>query len=309
MSRKKREKKEKPERKKRQKEKVDKPEKIKSDRSRKILRIIIWIILVFIFVRGVIGLIAIPQTEQQRQEIEDYKARITNEANLKTQAVGFAEGFAREYFTHTGENNSDYVSRVSQYTAGGVSITAPGTVKTEAIQVTAIGAEFISKDKIDVDVAVTVEYPDVTKTVAIKVPVTLTDEKCAVVALPQFIPLTDTADIAAEVKVMPGKEVSRTVASEMKPMLENFLETYYSGNENELSYYITKEFPYTGGIEDALQFDSLRTSRITFDSEAGKYYAQINFTVLDEERNLEQMAYLTMTKSGGRYYISDIEAR
>jgi len=293
----------------RRKEQVDKPEKIKSDRGRKILRIIIWIILGFIFIRGVIGLIAAPQTAQQRQEIEEYKIRITNEANIKTQAIGFAEGFAREYFTHTGASNSDYVTRVSKYTAGGVSITAPGTVKTEAKQVTAIGAEFISKDKIDVDVAVTVAYPAVTKTVAVKVPVNLVDGKCAVVALPQFIPLTVTADIDAEIKVLPGKEVSRSVSNEMKTMMENFLKTYYSGNENELSYYITDDFPYTRGIEDTLQFDSLRTSKITFDSEAGVYYAQINFTVLDEGRTLNQMAYLTMIKSGGRYYISDIEAR
>lgn len=282
--------------------------KIKSTMPLKIVRIVLWVMIFFIFLRGVIAILNSNDTAKQRQELETYMQQKTMQETAKSTAIGFAENFIRDYLTDTGERDSDYSYRMSRYISDGVNIEAPG-MKCDVTNVNACEVSFLGDTSAEVTVIATVNYGKAEKFFTIKVPVYVKDGRCAVDALPQIVPPADKAEVNSYSKTYAGTEISDTAKKEIIPILESFFKTYYSGNENELSYYITEEFPYKHGLEGIVEFKKMDNLRVYFDAESGEYTAMAAISIADSEMVLKQNIYLTMLRSDGRYYISNISTR
>lgn len=279
--------------------------KIKSDAPLKIVRIVLWFMIIFIFLRGVIAILNSNDTAKQRQELETYMQQKTMQETAKNTAIGFAENFIRDYLTDTGERDSDYAYRMSKYVAEGLNIESPG-IECKVKTVNTLETSFADEMDAVVTVLATVAYEKTEKTFTIKVPLHIADGRCAVYELPQIVPAADKAEVDVYAKEYTGTEVSDAAKKEIKPVLESFFATYYSGNENELSYYITEKFPYKHGLNGDIEFDEIDAFRVYFDSASGEYSAMAALTISDGNLRLKQNIYLTLSNADGRYYIDNI---
>lgn len=285
-------------------------EKIPKFYMRKVGMIFLWIILTFIFLRGVIAIFTSISPSDQKRMLDEYTTSLQSEENIRTEVTAFAESFVRDYFTYDGASKEAYEMRLADYMASGLLISAPENIVMTTNYVSAIGVNFESENDIDVDITATVNYTDSTKNVIVRVPIEVDKNgKLAIVNLPQFIPKSDKSDaIAAYQKNLPGREVTKEELSDIQTNLESFFKTYFEGNRNELSYYVTKDFPYENGLEGTVKFATISTLRVSFDDSTSKYYAVANLDVIDNERTIEQTVYLTLKKTD-RFYVEDIATR
>ncbi len=277
---------------------------------RKIGMILVWIILIFIFLRGIIAIFTSVSPSEQKRTFDEYINTLNLEENLKGEASTFAENFVKNYFTYDGKNKDNYDSRMANFTATGLIITAPEDVETTVNYISSTSVNFLSEEAVDVDVIVEVKYSDNIKLFKITVPIEIdSNGKMAVVNYPQFIPNEDKSEeISAYQKTLPGRDINKDELSEIQTNLESFFKTYFEGNDNELSYYVTKSFPYKQGLRGLIQFNSITALRVSFDENNDRFYAVANLEIVDNGRHLEQVCYLELIETD-RFYIDNISTR
>lgn len=288
-----------------------KVEKLSRFRLKRIAMVILWIILAFIFLRGIIAIFTSVSPAEQKRIMEEYLTTLQAEESVQLEASTFAENFIRDYFTYNGSDKEDYEKRMANYTAAGITVTAPESSVVSVSNISVADINFVSDSDVDVDVTAVVNYPDTTKLITLRVPIEIDYEgNMAVVNLPQFVPVFEKSEeIDAYRKSLPGREVDKETLDTIQANLDNFFKTYYEGNENELSYYVTKDFPYRRGLESAVTFGVITALTVSYDDADDSYYAVVNLDVLDSGgRTLEQVVYLEL-KETDRFYVNNIGTR
>lgn len=273
-----------------------------------IIRTLLWIIIVFIFLRGVTSIINDNSIDKQRENLENYMRELSDNEEVKNKAIGFAENFVQEYFTCTGEKNSDYEYRVNQYLAQGLHINIPD-IEVTALQVNAANITFVGDNRTDVDIVAIIDFAGSRKTLSIKVPVAMSNGMCVVDNLPQIIPMQEKASALKEYSNLNGSEVSDNVKSDLETVLSNFYKTYYEGNSSELSYYVTEDFPFEYGLQGSVEFIELESLRAFYDADKNEYNVKTAVSILVGGMELNQTIYLKIVSVDGRYYIKTISTR
>lgn len=286
-----------------------KEEKIKGILARKILRAIFWVIIGFVFLRGLVALFSMGNYEKERLKVESYMSKLESQEEIKDGAKGFSESFVRELFTYNKEIEDDYEERLRKYLSSGISF-EKSTAEIEALTVNAVDISYKNSEVLDVDVVALIQYPEgLVKAIKVRVPLSSKNGKFSVTAMPQFIPDSMKAELDKYQKDFFGSEASDSVKAELETVLSNFFKTYYEGNENELSYYITEDFPFKNGLNGAVKFDEIKSLRAYDNRDKGYFEIGAEISVEDIGRKITQEIYLEVIKDGSRYYIKDISTR
>lgn len=292
---------------------------IKTTGLRKIGKVLLWTLVIFLLFKGVVSILDNRDQDEMLKTIDDYRSAAEQRETARSGAAAFAENFVYEYYSFDGQSGTDYTDRIGKYLAGSVNISKPmgSGVATEVLSAKTTKISFDREDRMDVDVSVKVRYTAIEnatggaiqdKDLYIRVPVAYKDGKYAVDAAPIFIPKEDAADVEGA-EPYTGTEVSQEEKQKIRQALESFLATYYEGNDQEVSYYISKDSPIKHGLSGAFIFGSIKRMSAYELSEEGKYLVDTAVTVTDNGREIEQNMYIYLSKEGDKIYIDQITAR
>lgn len=311
--------------KKQKKEPVEKPQKIPKVKTnkitstvgRKVLRVVLWTLVAFLLVKGVGSILRPDNVEQLQDVVNNYKESEELREDARNRATSFAQAFANEYYTFTGDMNSDYGTRVGRYLAKGVTIKEPidHTVAATVLQANTMQITFFGDRHLDADVHLKVQYAPAEgtpfqKDVNIKVPLVLDGDKLAVESLPCIIPTTPAAETDGVESYKEEPETTGNEAKDIKETLNSFFPVYFTGNANELSYYVTPDSKIKLGINQTVDFikiDAISTYHSKEDTK--RYNADVFLTVSDSGQSLQERLFISLEKQGDKYYIQDIGMR
>ena len=286
------------------KSKEEKEEKLRSAAPSTVLRFLLWGILLFLLVRGIVSIFTADSIDKQRVKVENFITQTEQEEASKSRAMAFAEEFLQEYFTYDAQNDGTYEKSMQAYLAKGLTLHVPGNTKLTALQVKAIQATYAADGIINVEASVMVQYEKKTKILMILMPVYVDGRGCAAAGLPQLIPKDETPETYAYTAEL-GGSVSESKKEEIEDVVDSFLKTYCSGNENELHYYVTDDFPYSKGLNAILDYGGLEKIRIGASEDSSRYFVQADAVLQDEGLQISQTYYINIVQSD-RLYIEDI---
>ena len=289
---------------------------IKTTGLRKVGKVLLWVLVGFLLLKGALGILDNKSQGELTKTIDDYRTAAEQRETARSGAAAFAANFIYEYYTFDGQANSDYADRARKYLAGSLELQKPAGsgIATEVLSANAVKISFASENRMDVDVSVKVRYTSLTdgaiqsKNLKIRVPVGYKDGRYAVDAFPMFIPDEDAADIM-QAEGYSGTEVSQAEKEEIKKVLESFLKTYYEGNDQEVSYYVSDRSKIEHGLNGAVTFSKLNTISAYYLAESKEYLVNATLTVNDSGEEIRQSMYLYLTKGEKKYYVNKISTR
>lgn len=291
------------------KEKRIKLSKIKTTQLRTVIKILLWIMITAVFVKGAADIILGNTITRQREELEAYMISVNEEQELKNGTMAFAEEFVREYMSFDGDFSGDYETRISAYTAEGLTIEPPDEGKTiRTIAVNAVDVEIVRNDWVNVVVAAEIQFDKRISKCSLKVPVTAKNGKYAVVEYPQFIAAMEVADAKAAIARIEGSEVSIDESNQIESVMESFFKVYYGGEESELMYYV-EEGRGIAVVKGSTEFREIESLQAFYSAEKDIYQIDVRLKVENSGVVLAQHLYLTAKKEGGRFYIRKIDTR
>lgn len=293
--------------------------KIKTTGLRKIGKVLLWTLVIFLIFRGVVSILDNKSQDEMVKTIDDYRSQAEQRETVRSGAAAFAENFVYEYYSFDGKGGTDYTNRIGRYLASSVNISKPmgGSAATMVLSAKTTKISLASEDRMDVDVSAKVRYTAIENTsggaiqdkdLNIRVPVAYKDEKYAVDAAPIFIPEEDVADVEGA-KAYTGTEVSQQEKQELRQVLESFLTTYYEGNDQEVSYYISTDSPIKHGLNGAFTFGGLKRMSAYNLEESGKYLVNTTVSVTDNGQEIVQDMYIYLSEEGDKIYINQITTR
>lgn len=292
----------------------------------KVLRVIFWVMLIFIFIRGVITIFRPDKEDEVSRMISEFKENYNNFTNQNTEIMSFAQNFANEYLTYEARGEADYKKRLEPYMSSAV---LSGHINdfaaaADAVYVQAYRMEDYSENQKDVYVLAEVEYTtrkleaDQTYTTAtsrnelvLKVPVYCENGAYIVESLPLIV----SDDVNLE-KYLPeeyyGTTLEDSKAASVKTSVQNFLKAYFEQDESVINYYLAASADKTAfsGLHGRFAFIGIDTIKIYQDA-GGDIVCLVDFQVQDTENDVKMMqtVNLTIQESGGKYYITAMNAR
>lgn len=303
-----------------QEEKTEKLQVIKTDRIMKAGRIILWVVIFFLLLRG-IGSILAPGSEiKMQQMITDYQAAADMREEVRIGAAAFAEDFARQYYTFSGNQNINYEQKVKRYLAKNMEIKRPVGNQYSSSVASAVSQNIIYHNmrEYDVDVHLKVVYTPINgadgmeteeKNIYIRVPVSSDGKgKYAVTSFPVYIPETRAGNIAA-VDTYKGVQVDTKKVQEIKETLNSFLSVYFGGTANELSYYLTADSSLKDTASGVVEYQKLDYATVSQDGESQAYLVDAKFTVSDNGQIIQQRVFFRMEYMKNHYYIESMNTR
>lgn len=299
-------------------------QKIKTTGLRTAGKIILWALVIFLILCGTKSILSASNEDQLKEIIRDYQESTQLREETRTGATAFAESFIYEYYTYTGQLNSDYAERVGAYFASGVDIKNVNATATAAETVSAqtVNISFISDTQMDVDIWAKVKYTSLMgesagkiteQDVYLRVPVIAENMKLgkggnyAVGSLPMIIPSYEKAKVE-NFKGYPGTEIPKESKDEIKIVLESFFKAYYEGTDSEVSYYVTDSSNIKKSLSGMFVFHRIEQMSIVQDKSisTSEYLAEVDLTVLDHGQPIAQRMFLTIEKVKKKYYIKKI---
>lgn len=289
-----------------------KPDTIKSATPHSVLRILLWILIAFLILRGVASLFGKTTSESIGITVQQKLTANKKQDQIKTEAAAFAEGFSEEYMTYKGNDTEEYQERLSKYLSSYASALEPsisGNCDVQAIRATAIKCSFYSTNQVNVDVRVKVKYSQSTKDIFLRVPVIENGGKYTIEDLPMVIPAQEIA--ALDVNNYSGTAATDNETSEIKKMLQNFLQTYCRGNDTELNYFMSDSSTKIKGLKGSFNFKSIDDVKVFYMKDKNSYLVLCSYTITDINSNqdFKQDIHVHVTKQDGRYYVKDIDTR
>lgn len=301
---------------------------MKKNSGMRVLRIIFWVMLIFFFVKGVAGIFKTDTQKQAEQLIQNFKDQYNDFTSENAEIMAFAQNFTKEYLTYTYRGEDDYKKRLKPYV---VSSMLTGNLvdcsaNAEAKYVQAYRIEDYTEKQKDVYVVAEVLYSksvlsedgqtytnkESQNTVTLRVPIYVNGGSFIIEDIPLMV--EDQSIYAQNYNVNPysGNVVSDVKAANIKTSVENFLKAYFEQDESVIDYYL-------GTNSDKEKFCGLK-GRFTFvgiekiDSyidASGGIVSIVEFKIQDIENGAKmyQKINLSMTESGGKFYIQDINLR
>ena len=291
---------------------------IKTDMSMKVGRVILWLVILFLLLRGIVSILA-PSSEVRLEKIVDrYSTDAKLRETVQVGAAAFAEDFAYEYYTFSGEFNSDYGQRLKRYLARSLEIKSPESGKYQMnVELSKTFAIYYrSQTDFDVDVHLQVIYNPLAeglekeqKDIYIRVPISV-DKKgnYAVTSLPEYIPQVKSASITP-VDTYKGKQIDSDEIQRIKETLGSFFTAYYSGTANEISYYLTPDSNVRGTAAGMVKFSKIDYATVYKDEQSSDYLVDTELTVLDNNQEMKQRLFLRLQYTKGHYYVKSISTR
>lgn len=296
----------------------EKVSKIKTDGLMKGGRIILWTVIIFLLLRGIFSIISPGGEVRMERIVDNYRADAKLREAVQVEAAAFAEDFAYEYYTFSGEMNSDYQQRLADYLADNLEIKNPvsGNVSAEVVNASVTRIKYISDMDFDIDVHLTVIYTPRTeggaktqKDIYLRIPVSKdSNSRYAVTSYPSYIPKVPTGKIK-EVNSYAGNPVPSSQLQRIKDTLNSFFKAYYSGTKTEISYYLSGSNEVANGIGGKVEFDKIQYILVYKDESTGDYLADTSITVVDNGQQMQQRLFLRLQYSKNRYYIKNISTR
>ena len=284
--------------------KEEKETKLKSAAPSTVLRFLLWGILIFLLIRGIVSIFTADSIDKQREKVEGFITQTEQEEAGKARAMSFTEEFLQEYFTYDAQNDGNYEKKMQSYLAKGLILHTPSDKEIKPLQVKAVQASYTVDDIINVEAIAMVKYAQKTKILTLLLPVYVENRGCVAAGLPQLIPQDETPDIYAYTAELSGS-ISESKKAEIEDVVDSFLKTYCSGNENELSYYVTENFPYSKGFNAVLEYGGLEKIRVGTTKDAEEYFVQADAILKDNVLQISQVYYIKLVQSD-RLYIDNI---
>lgn len=301
---------------------------LKKNGAMKALRIIFWTILVFIFIRGVAAILVPNKETVVDQMIQEFQSSLKEEKELNTEALAFAQNFAREYLTYTQRGEEDYRQRIKPYVSNNV-YNQQNIVdfknSAAAAYVQAYRVEKYSDTQLDVYVLAEVEYfttslsqnqstyetATESEQTVLKVPLYRADGKYVVESLPLFV--SDSIGVEGyAVKDYYGTSLKEAQTKEVKSSAENFLKAYYEQDTTVINYYLSAsaEKSRFDGLDGRYAFGKI-TSISCYQEQGEAIVCLVEYTIKDRVNDtaLVQKINLSVTKDGSRYYINAMNTR
>lgn len=310
-------KKEKPKKEKKAKEPKEKKLKMRAAGPR---RFGAWVLVLFMLAMigfGAYKILNAPTEVKLTKSVKEAQESLNEDTVARTKAVVFAEGFTIDYFTFD-INNNDYNERMAKYYAKGITPEQPN-VSCVVNYVGASGVQ-VSGNNVDVDVEARVTYElsetqeesgettinTKVETVTLRVPVTIKDGNCAVVAQPIYVTSkNDTSDIKKVVHGGQGNAKDKDT-EEIEKTIKNFFTTYYGGKASELQYFVTKNYGtiVTVGKMTVQEIDT------TVNTDGDDWIAECTLQLVNGDITHTQHCYLKVVQgSEGRFYIDGLTTR
>ena len=294
----------------------------------KILRIILWVMLVFIFLRGIVSIFRPDTKDEVTAMITDFKENYNQFTNQNSELMSFAQNFTKEYLTYTARGETEYKNRLKPYVSSGLLNSTKindCSADAEAVYVEAYKIEAYSDCQADVYVLADLEYSNrileddgqtyttqITKDqVILSVPVYYKNGKYIVEDVPLMV--TDTVkmdDYTAE--VYSGTSLSDEIQKEVSLSVDNFLKAYCEQDESVIDYYLGSKADKTKFIGLHGRFSYLGIDNIHCYQETGAdMVCLVEFRIQDEINGVKmlQKINLSISKSGGKFYINNINTR
>lgn len=296
--------------------------KIKTTGLRKIGKVTLWVLVVFLILCGIKTVLS--QSSEGKLQSMLSKSQTSAQLREKTKigATAFAESFIYDYYTFSGQLNSNYSDRVKSYLAKGLEVKNPsaGETAAETISARTINVKFDSKDvtRLDVDILAKIKYTQLMgekagtnseSNIYIRVPVaTQNGDRFAIESLPMIIPSYDKA-AAENAEGYSIAEVDRDTKDEIQVVLESFFKAYYEGTDNEVSYYVSGDSNIKKSLAGLITFNKIDQISVVMDEQNGGYLSDVLLTVTDHGQPLQQRLFLKLEKEKGKYYIQKISTR
>ena len=301
---------------------------MKKNTGMKVLRVLFWIILIFIFIRGVASIFKTDTQKEAEQLIQDFKDQYNDYTSENAEIMAFAQNFTKEYLTYENRKEEEYKSRLKPYVASGLltGSLVDCTADAEAGYVQAYRIEDYTEEQKDVYVFAEVCYTgrslnedgqtyttrETKNTVTLRVPVYVKAGSYIIEDLPLMV--EDESIYVPEYKTEPyyGNAVSDEKASAIKTSVENFLKAYFEQDESVINYYLGSDCDkqkFTG-LNGRFSFENIEKISCYQDTH-NNIVCIVEFKIKDAENNVKmlQKINLSMTESGGKFYIQDINLR
>lgn len=295
------------------------------------IRILLWFSIILILAVGALQMIRSKQPKIV-QNIVEYNMAVSEGETAKA----FAVTFAKEFLTYRSENSEEYYRRIGPFMLS----TIRSGVKTEYSKGSSIVKDVIAWDvekinkehsniivraeietvnevdvieTMNIDGTITKEPKKKNKVVYLSVPIGYYNGGFIVEDYPTFVPDPEQpTDISFE-SFKGSEQVQDNVKQEIKEVLSNFLETYSSGNEGQISYYMENNKKIQG-YNGKYIFDEIRTIEVYKTSENElKTLVQINMKDADINTLFTQRFIFTIVKQekdkNKRWYIREFTNR
>ncbi|MGN1204243.1 MAG: conjugal transfer protein [Lachnospiraceae bacterium] len=301
---------------------------MKKNTGMKVLRTIFWIMLIFIFIRGVASIFKTDTQKQAEQLIQNFKDQYNDFTSENAEIMAFAQNFTKEYLTYETREEEEYKSRLKPYVTSGLltGSLVDCTADAEAGYVQAYRIEDYTEDQKDVYVFAEVYYTsrslnedgqtyttsETKNTVTLRVPVYVKGGSYIIEDLPLMV--DDESIYIPEYKTEPyyGNAVSDEKAAAIKTSVENFLKAYFEQDESVINYYLGSDSDKEkfSGLNGRFSFVNIEKIDSYLDSH-NNIVCIVEFKIKDTENNVKmlQKINLSMTESGGKFYIQDINLR
>ncbi len=294
----------------------------------KVLRIILWVMLVFIFLRGIVSIFRPNTKDEVTAMITDFKENYNQFTSQNSELMSFAQNFTKEYLTYTARGETEYKNRLMPYVSSGLLNSTninDCAADAEATYVEAYKIEVYSECQADVYVLANMEYSNrileddgqtyttqITKDqLILSVPIFYKNGAYIVEDVPLMV--TDSVkmdDYAAE--VYSGTSLSDAAQKEVSLSVDNFLKAYCEQDESVIDYYLGSKADKTKFTGLHGRFLYLGIDNIRCYQETGEdIVCLVEFRIQDEINGVKmlQKINLSISKSGGKFYINDMNTR
>lgn len=296
-----------------------KEKKIETIGIRLVGKVILWLLVLFLIICGVRSILSASSEEQLMGMVENYSETMDRREALLTGATTFAENYVTEYYTYSGQFNTDYVNRVSKFTAKNLTVKDHTAGKTAAkvLSCKAYHVGFVNDKQLDIDLTTKVQYTSLednsvsTSELSLRIPVSIDEAGAfAVTSTPLIIPAKEMSEELKVESTYEGTTVSSNEKSEIQTVLESFFKTYCEGTDNEVEYYVSEDCNVRQSLQGVVSFQKIEmVSVVVAEGQENLYYADVTFSVLDRGEPFEIRTFLHLTKEGSRYYISQMLTR
>ncbi|MFC2947573.1 conjugal transfer protein [Virgibacillus sediminis] len=302
------------------KPKKEKPIRPKTYRMRKLGAVTFWLLFSFMFL---VVLVTITSESNSAQSTEEEQMEVSLNPATKPEAIQFAKGFARNYFTWKSDNEGweDRQERLSRYLADGLDEQA-GLIteglewnsSVQGVNLRQVDEITDRKAHIIFDVRMQMKKEKETETISkyFAVPVIFNGSSYGVYELPFITHVVEETDVEVDENRYQTTLTSVKDNSEVEN-IEGFLGTFFTSyvedSEDQLSYILTDE-DHRNGLNGAVEFVEVNNAEV-YEGEQDNQFIVISEATF-EEPNLNtafRAVYkLVVEKRDNHYVVSKLNA-
>ncbi|MFC3041616.1 conjugal transfer protein [Virgibacillus xinjiangensis] len=301
------------------KPKKEKPIRPKTFRMRKLGAVTFWLLFSFMFLVVLVTITSDTNSAQSNQG----QAQVELNPATKPEAIQFAKGFARDYFTWKSDDEGweDRQERLSRYLADGLDgqagLVTEGLEWNSSVQgVHLRQVDEVTDRKAHIIFHVSMQMKKEKETEAISkyfaVPVVYNGSSYGVYELPFITHVVEETDVKIEENRYQTTLTSvkdNTEVENIESFLDTFFSSYVEDSEDQLSYILTDE-EYQNGLHGALDFVEVNNAEVYEGKRDNQFIVITEATFKEPELNTAFRAVykLVVEKKDGHYVVSKLNA-